>query len=62
MMGTGTQRPIVCRHCSGMAQEAQLLTPTSLASGPDGSVFVGDFNLVRRITPDGLAYTLLQLR
>ncbi|ROT60768.1 hypothetical protein C7M84_021644 [Penaeus vannamei] len=62
MMGTARTHPIVCRrHCSGLAQEAQLLTPTSLASGPDGSVFVGDFNLVRRITPDGLAYTLLQL-
>ncbi|XP_068237244.1 teneurin-a [Palaemon carinicauda] len=61
LMGTGTQRPIVCRHCSGSAVDAQLLTPTSLASGPDGSVYVGDFNLLRRITPEGMVYTLLQL-
>ncbi|KAK7023664.1 Teneurin-2 [Halocaridina rubra] len=61
LMGTGTQRPIVCRHCSGSAVDAQLLTPTSLAAGPDGSVYVGDFNLLRRITPEGMVYTLLQL-
>ncbi|KAK8385757.1 hypothetical protein O3P69_016491 [Scylla paramamosain] len=61
LMGTGSQRQMVCRHCSGLASDAQLLTPTSLASGPDGSVYVGDFNLVRRITPDGMVYTLLQL-
>ncbi|XP_071524010.1 teneurin-a-like isoform X5 [Panulirus ornatus] len=61
LMGTGTQRQIVCRHCSGLARDAQLLTPTSLASGPDGSVYVGDFNLLRRITPKGMVYTLLQL-
>lgn len=62
LMGTGSQRQMVCRHCSGLASDAQLLTPTSLASGPDGSVYVGDFNLLRRITPDGMVYTLLQLR
>lgn len=62
LMGTGSQRQMVCRHCSGLASDAQLLTPTSLASGPDGSVYVGDFNLLRRIKPDGMVYTLLQLR
>ena len=62
LMGTGSQRQMACRHCSGLASDAQLLTPTSLASGPDGSVYVGDFNLVRRITPDGMVYTLLEFR
>ncbi|XP_069941027.1 teneurin-a isoform X3 [Cherax quadricarinatus] len=61
LMGTGSQRQVVCRHCSGLARDAQLLTPTSLAAGPDGSVYVGDFNLLRRVTPDGMVYTLLQL-
>lgn len=62
-MGTGLQRPLVCpSNCEGPAKDARLLTPGALASGPDGSLYVGDFNLVRRITPDGKVYTVLQLR
>ncbi|XP_076255670.1 teneurin-a transmembrane protein isoform X2 [Rhynchophorus ferrugineus] len=63
VMGTGLQRSIDCpAQCDGPAKDARLLTPGSLASGPDGSVYVGDFNLVRRITPEGKVYTVLQLR
>lgn len=63
VMGTGLQRPLVCpSNCEGTAKDARLLTPGALASGPDGSLYVGDFNLVRRITPDGKVYTVLQLR
>ncbi|XP_067634539.1 teneurin-a isoform X3 [Eurosta solidaginis] len=62
VMGTGLQRPLNCPdHCNGIAKDAKLLTPIALASGPDGSLYVGDFNLVRRITPDGRVYTILQL-
>ncbi|CAL4070306.1 unnamed protein product [Meganyctiphanes norvegica] len=61
LMGTGSRRPVDCRQCSGDARDAQLLTPTSLAAGPDGSVYIGDFNLIRRITPEGMVYTLLEL-
>ncbi|XP_063706613.1 teneurin-a isoform X5 [Culicoides brevitarsis] len=62
IMGTGQQRPLNCKdHCNGIAKDARLLTPVALASGPDGSLFVGDFNLVRRITPDGRVLTVLQL-
>ncbi|XP_058985366.1 teneurin-a isoform X3 [Musca domestica] len=62
VMGTGLQRPLNCPdHCNGIAKDAKLLTPIALASGPDGSLYVGDFNLVRRITPDGKVYTILQL-
>ena len=28
-------------------------------SGPDGSVFIGDYNMVRRIYPDGRVSTIL---
>ncbi|XP_046395629.1 teneurin-a isoform X3 [Ischnura elegans] len=47
--------------CVGPARDAKLLTPVALASGPDGSIYVGDFNLVRRLTPEGTVYTVLQL-
>lgn len=63
VMGTGLQRTLDCPgQCGGPAKDAKLLTPGSLASGPDGSIYVGDFNLVRRITPEGHVYTVLQLR
>lgn len=61
-MGTGLQRPLVCKDCDGLANEARLLMPVSLASGPDGSIYIGDFNLIRKLTPDGHIYTVLQLR
>uniref|UniRef100_A0A1Y1LMI1 Tenascin-like protein n=2 Tax=Photinus pyralis TaxID=7054 RepID=A0A1Y1LMI1_PHOPY len=63
IMGTGLQRSLDCPdQCGGPAKDAKLLTPVALASGPDGSIYVGDFNLVRRITPEGNVYTVLQLR
>lgn len=62
VMGTGLQRSLVCQDCDGLAKDARLLTPVALTSGPDGSIYVGDFNLVRRITPEGNVYTVLTLR
>lgn len=63
VMGTGLQRPLDCGDdfCNGIAKDAKLLTPVALASGPDGSLYIGDFNMVRRITPDGKVFTVLQL-
>ncbi|ODN02024.1 Teneurin-a [Orchesella cincta] len=52
----GQQRSLLCEPC-----ENKLLSPIALATGPDGSIYVGDFNLVRRITPDNVVYTVLQL-
>ena len=34
----------------------------SLASGPDGSLYVGDYNLIRKISPQGVVTTILQFR
>jgi hypothetical protein len=63
VLGTGLQRVLACGDdCNGAAKDARLLTPVALASGPDGSLYVGDFNLVRRVTPEGNVYTVLQLR
>ncbi|XP_034947958.1 teneurin-a isoform X2 [Chelonus insularis] len=61
VMGTGFQRKLVCQDCDGRAKDAKLLTPVALASGPDGSIYVGDFDLVRRIDPEGNVYTVLIL-
>lgn len=30
--------------------------------GPDGSVYIGDYNLVRRLYPDGRLATVLQFK
>jgi teneurin len=37
-----------------------LLNVGSLTTGPDGSVYVGDFNVVRKVTADGKVSTILQ--
>lgn len=56
------QRPLNCEDCNGIAKDTRLLSPIALASGPDGSLYVGDFNLIRKLTPEGNVYTVLQLR
>ena len=62
LMGTGKRRTVQCNLCSGPAREVDLLTPTALATAPDGSVYVGDYNLIRRVDPTGIVSTILQLR
>ncbi|RWS31258.1 teneurin-m-like protein [Leptotrombidium deliense] len=61
IMGDGQQRPLHCPYCNGLAKEQRLLAPVALASGPDGSVYVGDFNLIRRISSDGKVSTIIEL-
>nr|CAD7592846.1 unnamed protein product [Timema genevievae] len=60
-MGDGHQRPLDCFECDGQATKQRLLAPVALASAPDGSIFVGDFNLVRRILVDGTVRTIVRL-
>jgi len=60
--GTGMQRPLNCKDCNGLAKDTRLLSPLALACGPDGSLYVGDFNLIRKLTPEGSVFTVLQLR
>ncbi|XP_022172137.1 teneurin-a isoform X1 [Myzus persicae] len=59
--GTGMQRPLNCKDCNGLAKDTRLLSPLALACGPDGSLYVGDFNLIRKLTPEGSVFTVLQL-
>ncbi|KAJ8911461.1 hypothetical protein NQ315_013565 [Exocentrus adspersus] len=47
--------------CEGQASKQRLLAPVALASAPDGSLFVGDFNLVRKIQTDGIVRTIVRL-
>lgn len=62
-LGDGHQRPFDCStECDGTAGTKQrLLAPVALAAAPDGSIFVGDFNLIRRIMVDGTVKTVVRL-
>ncbi|XP_063907083.1 teneurin-m isoform X3 [Zophobas morio] len=60
-MGDGHQRPLDCNDCEGQASKQRLLAPVALAAAPDGSIFVGDFNLVRKILTDGRVRTVVRL-
>ncbi|XP_059767824.1 teneurin-1 isoform X2 [Balaenoptera ricei] len=61
IMGNGHQRSVACTNCNGPARNNKLFAPVALASGPDGSVYVGDFNFVRRIFPSGNSVSILEL-
>ncbi|XP_026805650.1 teneurin-m isoform X3 [Rhopalosiphum maidis] len=61
-MGDGHQRPLDCVDCDGdNGLKQRLLAPVALASAPDGSIYVGDFNLIRRIMTDGTVKTVVRL-
>ena len=65
VMGTGDPRDVTCTNpaCSnGQAVKQKLLAPKALASAPDGAIYVADYNLIRKITPDGLVSSLLKLK
>ncbi|XP_071540810.1 teneurin-m-like [Panulirus ornatus] len=62
LLGTGEQREVNCgERCEGRANLSPLLAPTCLAAAPDGSLYVGDFNLIRRVKPDGTVITVARL-
>lgn len=70
LMGSGKKRTSSCksRECDGLASSFkndgpanQLLSPITLTNGPDASVYVGDGDIVRRIKPDGVVYTVFKL-
>ncbi|KAM7418046.1 hypothetical protein PAMA_017607 [Pampus argenteus] len=62
VMGNGFYRSVPCSpSCSGAARDMMLFAPVALASGPDGSLYVGDFNFIRRVHPDGYTRTILEL-
>ncbi|XP_038057022.1 teneurin-3-like isoform X1 [Patiria miniata] len=62
IMGNGRQRNEDCSQCAGRAKNNRMLAPIALASSPQGDVYVGDSNFVRRIDKYGNATNVLQLR
>ncbi|RWS31000.1 N-acetylglucosamine-1-phosphodiester alpha-N-acetylglucosaminidase-like protein [Leptotrombidium deliense] len=62
LIGDGKPRSLTCaqRECDGLAKSNRLLSPLTLTSGPDGSVYVGDANLVRKITADGYVFSIFK--
>ena len=62
VMGNGRRRSISCPSCNGQAQGNKLLAPVALAWGIDGSLYVGDFNYIRRIYPSGNVTSVMELR
>ena len=46
----------------GPATALSLLNVVSMTTGPDGSIFVGDYNLIRKIDPRGNVFTILEFR
>lgn len=61
-MGNGRRRSISCPSCNGLADGNKLLAPVALTCGSDGSLYVGDFNYIRRIFPSGNVTNILELR
>lgn len=44
------------------SSNARLFLPQALCTGSDGSLYIGDYNLIRKLTPSGSLITLLELR
>uniref|UniRef100_A0A3B3DKS9 Teneurin transmembrane protein 1 n=1 Tax=Oryzias melastigma TaxID=30732 RepID=A0A3B3DKS9_ORYME len=62
VMGNGFYRSVPCGpSCNGPARDMMLFAPVALACGPDGSLYIGDFNFIRRVYPDGYTRTILEL-
>ncbi|TRY89046.1 hypothetical protein DNTS_022164, partial [Danionella cerebrum] len=61
IMGNGRRRSISCPSCNGQAEGNKLLAPVALAWGIDGSLYVGDFNYIRRISPSGNVSSVMEL-
>uniref|UniRef100_A0A8C4QZ87 EGF-like domain-containing protein n=1 Tax=Eptatretus burgeri TaxID=7764 RepID=A0A8C4QZ87_EPTBU len=62
-LGSARRRSLSCvgSCAAGSALGARLLAPVALACAPDGSLYVGDFNLIRRLKPGGNVSSVLEL-
>jgi hypothetical protein len=61
VLGTGRQRRLDCRNCEGDTDASRLMAPVALASGRDGSLYIGDFNYIRKLSA-GVVETVLELQ
>lgn len=63
ILGDGKQRRVECEGCDSSAMTNRLLAPVALASGRDGSLYVGDYNFIRKVSASREEVTnVLQLR
>ncbi|KAM3723402.1 Teneurin-m [Dirofilaria immitis] len=62
VVGNDQQRPVNCPFCNTPASDARLFRPDALCVGSDGSLYIGDYNLIRRLTPNKKLVSLLELR
>ena len=63
VLGNGKQRRLDCRRCDGSSENSRLMGPVALASGRDGSLYVGDFNHIRKLSANRQDVTsILELR
>ncbi len=61
-LGNGLKRdPRGKEEDGSLARESPLLGVVGMASAPDGSVYVGDRELVRRVRTDGTVTTVMDL-
>ena len=68
IIGSGKKRPFQCTEnspqngCDNIsALRSSLMNVKCLTSGPDGSIYIGDYNLVRRVIPStGKIHTILE--
>ena len=51
ILGSGQRRRADCDGCNGPALDNRLLAPVSLASSRDGSLYVWDYNFIRKLSP-----------
>ena len=63
VLGNGRPRRADCRGCDGKADEGRLTAPVALASGRDGSLYIGDYNFIRKLNANREDVTsILQLK
>ena len=52
ILGNGQRRRADCDGCNGPARDNRLLAPVSLASSREGSLYVWDYNFIRKLSPN----------
>ena len=63
ILGNGKRRKSDCKGCDGPPEDNRLLAPVALASGLDGSLYVGDYNFVRKLSASRQSVTsILEMR
>ena len=50
VLGNSRRRKLDCKQCEGSSRDNRLLAPVALASGLDGSLYVGDYNFIRKLS------------